>query len=79
MEESTIGVRGTTKEEEEEDAKRSLWFSLGCPAKNAISRTMSISMILFFGTHSFAIPNSSTCLLSSLFLCFSISVISLFD
>lgn len=69
MEESTIGERGIsiTKEEEEEVAKRSLWYSLGCLAKNAISRTMSISMILFFGTHSFAILNSSTCLLCSLF------------
>ena len=70
MEESTIGERGITKGEEEV-AKRSLWYSLGCLAKNAISRTMSISMILFSGTHSFAILNSSTCL-SSLFyfLCF---------
>ncbi|KAL0740712.1 hypothetical protein Bca4012_082225 [Brassica carinata] len=58
MEESTIGESGTTKKEEEEEA--SLWFSLGCPAKNGISRTMSISTILFFGTHSFAILNFST-------------------
>lgn len=62
LEEITIGERRTTTTMEEEKAKRSLWCSLGCLVKNAISRTMSISILLFFGILSFAILNFSTCL-----------------